>query len=327
MVNGEGDWKTREIPLNFDLKGRYSEESRSFLIVGSYNGILCITAGVGRHPMYLLNPITGEKMKLPKSNHRLPPKLNLAPSYGFGWDSLSNNYKVVRLHYEVDVNSSKIIKGFCEVITVGEDHWRRLDFPTITDSYGSDSNPVLLDGTLYWLSDHPWCPPDQAHILAFDIDSENFWTMDCCPPCRICCERDLVHRRSLIIMDGSLAIIDHQSDYCCPRFMDIWLVNGSKTMGFSLSLTTYDMSGLLPYLRNQYGCGQFFVIAKVGHDKFLLHLRTEKQIYKGLQCSIFLYSPERKLYSAIHGSWSTEYVLEYCWMVPTLKSLKAMIDG
>ncbi|KAJ4958414.1 hypothetical protein NE237_025525 [Protea cynaroides] len=321
MVNGEGEWKTREIPMVCHLK---SSDFRNREIIVSCNGFLCITPIQGCGPVCLLNPITRERMMLPKSQLTLSPTL-LIPGYcvGFGFDLLSNKYKVVRVYYENhQAYSDGEVRGFSEIITVGETTWRKLDSPEEFRKtrllYGSYSNPVFLDGTLYWLTNnYSWlCSGKKVDILALDMDSEKFWSIEDCPS-----PRQFRNRRSLIIVDGSLAIIDYHSYYdynpdsLCS--MEIWLLKGSKTMGFSFNSTTYDMSGLL-HPQNKWE--DFFVIAKLDHDTFLLRMDLlEKNEY-----SIVLYSPERKQYSSVHES--SNKIFQHCWMMPTLRSLKAAID-
>ncbi|KAJ4977693.1 hypothetical protein NE237_008473 [Protea cynaroides] len=336
MVNGEGDWKTREIPMDFELKS--CGIGKNLEIVGSCNGSLCIARAQGSHPVCLLNPVTRERMMLPKSQIILPPTIS-NPRYcvSFGFDSLSNKYKVVKVYYEEEkfhgeddvfydessdddddddeyVIYEKPVKGFCEIITVGESSWRELDCPrTLRENqeiYGShNSNPVFLDGTLYWLIDNS-SRFKKIDILALDMDVEKFWSIKC-PRLK-----EFRKRRSLLVVDGSLAIIDYH-----------------KTMGFSFNLTTYDMSGLRLHLDHW---GDFSVIAKLSHDTFLLQVQTmswivkESWIVKKLrtvkkfQYSIVLYSPTRQQCSFIHGKLNE--FLRPCWMVPTFKSLKATVD-
>ncbi|KAJ4954619.1 hypothetical protein NE237_011402 [Protea cynaroides] len=143
MVNGDGDWGTREIPMGFEL---VSCLDQSHEIVGSCNGFLCIAPEKGDAPVYLLNPITRETMRLPKSQLIL----NRRYSVGFGFDRLSKKYKVVRVYYEGNLRSHGV-RAFSEIITVGQSSWRKLEFPApFQQTYGrfnSRSNPVLLDGT------------------------------------------------------------------------------------------------------------------------------------------------------------------------------------
>ncbi|XP_042477519.1 putative F-box protein At1g47790 [Macadamia integrifolia] len=310
MVSAEegegGDWmKATHIPMgDFELlEGEYID------IVGSCNGFLCIVPWEGLVHICLYNPITRETMKLPKSHLVLPPtnsSTKIVKAFGFGFGSLSKKYKVIVVY---DLLDCKIIR-YSEIITVGESSWRKLDVPTLSyDQLLAD--PVLLDGTLYWLiiidnDDYSRC------VLALDIDSEKFWTIDCCPlPIR----RESIQRRYLVPMDGSLALIDYYA-YTNPWRLDIWLLEGSKTMGFSFTLTTYDMSELVRW-------GDLFtVIGKHGHDTFLLNVCRIENWDPTLR-SFILYSPTKKQqYFCVQGGLYESDLELRSWMVPSLKSLR-----
>ncbi|XP_042487868.1 F-box protein At5g18160-like [Macadamia integrifolia] len=319
MVSAEegegGDWrKATHIPIgDFELvKGEVID------IVGSCNGFLCIAPriglglGLGLVRICLHNPTTRETMKLPKSHLFIPPKnssTKIQNSVGFGIGSLSKKYKVIVVYELFGYDWSKIIR-YSEIITVGESSWRKLDFPTLSyDQLLTD--PVLLDGTLYRLIviDDDYY---NQYVLALDIDSEKFWTIDCCPlPIR----RESIRRRYLVPMDGSLALIDN---YACtnPWRMDIWLLEGSKTMGFSFTLTTYDMSELVCW-------GNFFtVMGKHSHDTFLLNVSRVEDGNPTMKSSVILYSPTKKQqYFCVQGELYESDLFLKSWMVPSLKSL------
>ncbi|XP_042502785.1 F-box protein At5g49610-like [Macadamia integrifolia] len=304
-----GDWrKATHIPIgDFELlKREYID------IVGSCNGFLCIAPRKGLVHICLYNPITRETMKLPKSHLFIPPKnssTEIQNSFGFGIGSLSKKYKVIVVYDLFRYDCSKII-SYSEIITVGESSWRKLDFPTLS-YHQLLADPVLLDGTLYRLiasdDDH-----FNQYVLALDIDSEKFWTIDCCPlPIR----RESIRRRYLVPMDGSLALIDN---YACtnPWRMDIWLLEGSKTMGFSFTLTTYDMSELVRW-------GDFFtVMGKHGYDTFLLNVSRVEDGSPTMKSSVILYPPRKKQqYFCVQGGLYESDLFLKSWMVPSLKSL------
>ncbi|XP_042499675.1 putative F-box protein At3g20705 [Macadamia integrifolia] len=290
-----GEWKARCIPMGFELSGSYLD------IVGSCNGILCIASVEGANgQICLFNPITRQRFMLPKSHLFLPPT-NSRPMniIGFGVDSLTMKYKVIRV-------SELPNKDFrcCEIITVGESSWRKLEgFPRLPQNrYMTDT--VFLNGTFYWPThylDHPY----GDYILGIDVDTEKSWTIDdCCPQSRVA-----IVRRSLIQIDGSLAIIDYHK---YSMAVDVWLIKGGKTMGFSFTLTTYDMSGI-------YHWGRIYsVMAKYGDDIFLLNIL---RYVKGKpQISLLLYSPVKKQqYLYVEGGlWNLRLGN---WMVPSLKAL------
>ncbi|XP_042500550.1 putative F-box protein At1g60370 isoform X2 [Macadamia integrifolia] len=298
-----GDWEARQIPIDFELLGS---------CFGSCNGILCIAAREGLDPIFLCNPFTREEMMLPRSLLGFPPSYSsLETRVGFGFDRLSNKYKVVRVYYydTGDEDEYKEKVGYCEIITVGESSWRKLEFPTFPkDHYVR--HPELLDGTLYWfISNGDFELENSDFIIVLDIGNEKFWNINCPPP------RESIEfpiRESLIHMDGSLAIVDYDNTHSWS--IDIWLLEGNKTKGFSFNLTTYDMS--------EVGCWgiEFSVMAKYDHDTFLIMVSKG---FDDVEYSLRLFSPiEKKQYLCIQLGFSKSDILLQNWMVPTLKSLK-----
>ncbi|KAJ4958722.1 hypothetical protein NE237_025833 [Protea cynaroides] len=159
-------------------------------IVGSCNGFLYISSCCWLSP---------------PSPFQAPPPGTISSSVGFGFDRLSNKYKVVRVTEIPDEREDrKKFNSYAEIITVGANaYWRKLDFQ---DQY---------DFTMEYIR----C----ENFFAVDMDSEKHWTIEC--PSRHSPRK----RSSLIHMDGSVSIIDY--NYNSPKSTDIWLLKGNKTTG------------------------------------------------------------------------------------------------
>ncbi|XP_042480671.1 putative F-box protein At1g32420 [Macadamia integrifolia] len=309
-----GVWNAKHISINLDLT------QEKLLIVGSCNGFLCLTTGRA-DTIWLCNPITKQSMELPTSQGYNPitkkmmemklftyttnPSSNdiITSTVGFGFDSLSNEYKVVRL----SLNKNRDVT-YCEIITVGAENssWRFLDFPESL-RYLHQTDPVLLDGTLYWLIENSSLRHE--YILAFDIHSEKFWIIDQYPL------QEYGERLSLIQIDGSLGLID-----CYSEALVIWLIKGSKSMGFSFTLlTTYDISGVI-CLDDHYT-----FVANFGRDTFLLSVLKgvfAQKIPVDIESSLVVYSPvvKKQNLSVQVGPWKSK-CLQGHWIAPTFKSL------
>ncbi|CAH8390734.1 unnamed protein product, partial [Eruca vesicaria subsp. sativa] len=79
------------VELNYPLK--YKLSRRDYVeIHRSCNGLICISPD--EDIVFLYNPTTGESKRLPDT---LPSSFEGLRSYGFGFDHLTNDYKVVRL--------------------------------------------------------------------------------------------------------------------------------------------------------------------------------------------------------------------------------------
>ncbi|KAL0415615.1 UNVERIFIED_CONTAM: F-box/kelch-repeat protein [Sesamum latifolium] len=96
-------------------------------IVGSCHGlVLMVLEELEEFEKFLVNPITQQLVKVPKS----PLALNREESFsmdGFGYDSSSDDYKVVTLsYYDTDNHNSDRVETFVDVFSVKRGVWRRV---------------------------------------------------------------------------------------------------------------------------------------------------------------------------------------------------------
>jgi F-box interacting protein len=146
-------------------------------IVASCNGMLCLWAYVSSD-VYLWNPATSSELKaLPAaSSHRR----RAADVYqvGFGFDSRSNDFKVVRLLHFVDGAGTRWYEE--EIYSLRCGSWRQLDLSVACRIY-VDSRRAALDGVFLWYLDYGYeerpVDEDNEIIVAFDFSDEEFRTM------------------------------------------------------------------------------------------------------------------------------------------------------
>ncbi|XP_026421264.1 F-box protein At3g07870-like [Papaver somniferum] len=179
-------------------------------IVGSCNGLVCISIPYTHHiddPIYICNPTLGEQITLPRFTLMVKNKNNVEykkTTYldghlvsGFGYNTKTDEYKVVRIHYFVS-RRSELSKGQVQVYTLGSGSgWRNKEdisyslqryyrCPTaclnrMRFSYNhveeicSPWRGILADGALHWL-DEEW------NIVAFELAEEEFSLLPS-PPC------------------------------------------------------------------------------------------------------------------------------------------------
>ncbi|XP_071699982.1 F-box/kelch-repeat protein At3g23880-like [Rutidosis leptorrhynchoides] len=138
------------IELDYPLK----HLQKSVSIVGSCNGLLCIR--VEYDTLFIWNPSTRRSNKLPKCNFE--PRSNWFMSYGFRYDRLTDDYKVVGMPC-LTVNA---VKHYTQVkiYSLKTGNWKNVgDFPhrTLLNDEGKFSNGAIhWAGRRYLGSLHSW---------------------------------------------------------------------------------------------------------------------------------------------------------------------------
>ncbi|KAI3888378.1 hypothetical protein MKW92_006694 [Papaver armeniacum] len=103
------------------------------------------------------------------------------PIYGFGFDPLTSNYKVLRV-WEITRHwhgyAMESVYHICEVFTVGgENQWRKIDEVPPVRLYERPAG-VYANGSIYWrkapAKGFGLRPQDDKMLVAFDVGSEKF---------------------------------------------------------------------------------------------------------------------------------------------------------
>ncbi|KAL5714876.1 hypothetical protein ACHQM5_016778 [Ranunculus cassubicifolius] len=218
------DLNLKDFRQNFTISNGWN----CFDVVGTVNGLVCFSPERGDHEpaaYYIVNPITRDHVLLPKS-----PKVELEPlGSGFGFDSLTKEYKLVRILRNPligawiekkygnkkcqveDVNEVPMkYVNEVEIYTLGSGSWREshlsINIPGLVIT-GMKIGCVLLNGCLHWVlhvmreSDDESC----RVILSFNLAAEEFKLIDMPPSLR---EPKRSSRSHLIVLDDHLCIID-----------------------------------------------------------------------------------------------------------------------
>ncbi|GAU48760.1 hypothetical protein TSUD_281110 [Trifolium subterraneum] len=141
-------------------------------IVGSYNGILCLAQVYYNVSFVLLwNPSIRKVKKLPCLKDPCYISKN---TFGFGYNFVTDNYKVVAiLTYDVrDSDGDVVCKTVVKVNTLGTNLWKNiLEFP-----FGSSpehGSGIFVSGTINWLASKPW-RGRSCFIISFDLGKESY---------------------------------------------------------------------------------------------------------------------------------------------------------
>ncbi|KAK9678135.1 hypothetical protein RND81_11G190300 [Saponaria officinalis] len=149
--------------------------------IGSSNGLICFKSyyRLGVDCLYIWNPTIQEYSCIGQRSRFF---IRTLPVYwGFGYDPLSDDYKIVCLGIACDQTRTPVA---C-IFTSRTCQWRQLECPSHdgmnefllknVDLRGPKNLPVLVGHTLYWrLDQHKF---DPKYLLAFDLMTDSFETI------------------------------------------------------------------------------------------------------------------------------------------------------
>ncbi|CAK8533772.1 unnamed protein product [Lathyrus sativus] len=135
-------------------------------IVGSCDGILCL-ANRSKRLVILWNPCFKKFKESPPFENSL---IKVYSAFGFGYDHVSENYKVVVLYYSEPnlFNKTKV-----KVHTLGTNCWKTIEsFPFGTVC--NEQTAIYLRGTLNWIVYTRRVRLGPCFILSFDLGKESY---------------------------------------------------------------------------------------------------------------------------------------------------------
>ncbi|XP_010436616.1 PREDICTED: F-box/kelch-repeat protein At3g06240-like [Camelina sativa] len=153
----------------YDLKldsGVISRTSSVYISVSS-NGLVFVHMASNASDVFLYNPTTGESKRIPDVPEYLRSSSSVTWSwfsYGFGFDPLTNDYKVVRFNVDNDNY----------VYSLKKDSWRRICNIPCRRVYSRTS--VELNGSIHWISLISG-GESQKVVMAFDLNTEKLRLM------------------------------------------------------------------------------------------------------------------------------------------------------
>ncbi|KAL8116560.1 hypothetical protein AgCh_022907 [Apium graveolens] len=158
------------------LKLPFQETLSRFEIVGSCNGLLCVSDYELDDPVLIYNPLTWDYKLLPdKGGEHLKGKVYRCV-FGFGFDPKTMVYKVIKIvHYAG--SSSKVPdlnrKPDVYVVTLGSEEWTYKG-QTHYQLTGSSSE-AFVNGKFHWLTHCNFLEVGKCQdIISFDLSTEKF---------------------------------------------------------------------------------------------------------------------------------------------------------
>ncbi|XP_050229078.1 F-box protein CPR1-like [Mercurialis annua] len=144
-----------------------------FASIGSCNGLLCVY-NLKTEAFCIFNPTTMKYLCLPGF---LPPFDTNILAYGFGYDSLSDDYKIVRIAQKFDVNAMDNNNiGFLETeMVVGCVRSKALKVVKMPYFITDNLMGVLAAGTLHWIMCEYSCNMYKTKLLVgYDLGIDEF---------------------------------------------------------------------------------------------------------------------------------------------------------
>ncbi|KAL8057080.1 hypothetical protein ABFX02_04G161000 [Erythranthe guttata] len=193
--------------------------------VGSCDGLILLVNKKGE--IFLVNPVTLQQRRVPNSPLSLKKRFSFTV-HGFGYDSSTDDYKIVTLSYydpECEYEPD-CVDTFVDVYYVKKGFWRRVENSPYDHSAPDRASGVLLNGALHWLASSPRTGYPSV-IAAFDLAHEVFDEI----PAPSGMNVDFVFN-SLHVRGGCLCMVDYQ----CNARKSIWIM---KEYGLADSWTKY----------------------------------------------------------------------------------------
>lgn len=199
-------------------------------IVGSSNGLVLLINE--EDDKILVNPITLQKVHVPDSPVALykPGSFSM---HGFGYDSSSNDYKIVTLsHFDTDNEyEPDCADTFVDVYSVKSGVWKRLDSSPYDHAVPELASGAFVNGAIHWLASSRE-PGYRSVIAAFDLVREAFDEIPA--PSSVDVERFVFHK--LVVLGGCLCMIDSIGG----DGIDVWIM---KEYGLVDSWTKFSING------------------------------------------------------------------------------------
>jgi len=149
-------------------------------IVGSYDGIVCLVEYY-QNAVLLWNPsIRKFKQSPPWKLPRILCSFSLRLTYGFGYDHVSDAYKVVvAIGYTAYDNRTVVDKTELKVYTLGTDVWKTVEeeFPVGVKLRTHDMvrhEGKFVSGKINWLACKDCCKENTYSIVSFDLGNESY---------------------------------------------------------------------------------------------------------------------------------------------------------
>lgn len=255
--------------------------SRSYIRLLVDNGIFCFIDA--NDQITLCNPTLREFRILSVCHEKIPPNLYLSQrAFGFGLDTLSNDFKVIHIKSLDDGNREHHGYHYA-VYNMSTDAWRVLKDEDLQMPKHllimNNNNQVCINGVYYWHGDE--------YILAFHFGTEAFHFIDLPYP--------YLHGK-LIPLQNRLSLWNCDRIPINDRINEIWVLNEDHCWNKVLKIEhILEVNSMLGFWKNS----NVLVVSTTG-QLLLYNLETKEFMETGIKsrCSwdlLHVYSFEESL--------------------------------
>ncbi|KAJ9174391.1 hypothetical protein P3X46_013038 [Hevea brasiliensis] len=172
-------------------------------IVGSCNGVFCLSDDVyGKYAekAFLWNPSVRKIVDIPCPNFTFTSYGPYIPSLGFGFDSTTDDYKLVRIVYSHFIFDE--IRPFVEIYSLRSRGWRKVK-KDLKYFITARSTSAFLNGACHWVATKRGNGPGVRDVIvSFSLGEEVFGEMEV-PDCLV----KKYHYMDVAVFDGSLLLV------------------------------------------------------------------------------------------------------------------------
>ncbi|XP_028073780.1 F-box protein CPR1-like [Camellia sinensis] len=194
------------------------------------------------HKMFLWNPLIRKSVSIPYPNVRFGSHGPFMHSLGFGFDSISNDFKVVRIvHIGLDCNR---VPPEVELYTLKTGIWRNISDKALPYIVVERSRQAYINGVSHWVAH----TPRYGHggifrnlIVSFNMNDEVFGEISF--PEGIAGEDKWMQKMSLLVFGETLCLIQHCKSYGETPHCSIWMMKQYGVADSWVRQIKIDLSG------------------------------------------------------------------------------------
>ncbi|XP_062104838.1 F-box protein At3g07870-like [Humulus lupulus] len=284
-----------------NIQSSFCSSSPEFDVVSSCNGLLCLLCDnslTNNGVLRIYNPLTGEYKALPNTTSFHDPTQYVV--YGFGFNPITNEYKVVKIIYywpaqeEEDddylgLMSFSLRVSEVKVLSLGSSSWRCLG----RTSYYLDDWPgqAVVNGRIHWETCQQRDFPHRD-IISFHLEDEQFREVP--KPDDLL----LLKCDHLSILRGCLSV------GLCVNYgkLEIWVMKeyGVKESWVKeFNIASYVPKSLLGQEKEEQSCRISCIAKKASFDRVLSELRSGEILMEHHGKSLVLYDPKTQSFKDI----------------------------